>query len=645
MAVSFIPPTGVLTPVARDTWCPRVMPGNFYVEDRSYYLYAKKRTVTLRDATVLVFTLANVPIPGTTSVLLGGNSHEYYNVAGDKIYVKLERPEDFIGGQPPVAKHWWEEPNELFGPDTTIAVTFRWYQWRSTDLFVEPLANSFVETLSTQYFTIKDAETVYYQLTDQVSSSYYEPILGTLQVSGFGPDRPQGDAPVVLTDDTILKDDERDFALEYEVDPLTAIIGFNVGRNYLLNPSFEANTSGDMQTQWYWDITGTVVPSGYHGENAVYFPPSGGEATQTIGIDGTTSSPYVGSAMFKGGGDGAITIHFRDTNNVVINSVSAGIHGDADVWTPLQINIGEDNDATDSTMYPFPTGTESIMFHLWGSGITVDGAIFEAGYDVSDFDPLSHLITIEYETEGARPYIGDEFQDYIFSDWNTEPYGLEYTDVNNTHSRECLGYLILDEFTPSGDLYLGEGGWVSGEVPSHSGIADLAYAGYNLQIGRRHLPYARISGYNKLRNRATFHRPNPKRQHDITTPEISTSPTPADIQIGSTSDVYVDGSDRLCLSVVGNSGYEKDLEFFVEDQRGMSAYAYLVSITSTSGTISPASSYTDESGAVSCTYSPPTGTGHIDTITASVDSPTGVLTETILVYGYQKPGIDYTDFY
>jgi hypothetical protein len=616
-------------------------PGYFYVNDRKYYLYSSKVCESLRDITHLVYRLPFLPQPNTVSVTVGGQAWSNVGVVGDEVTVKLDNLEQRRWGQPDLDHEWWDHAGLMYGPNCEVDISFQYQAWMGTGISPEPTGNLFVTYTGIQNYTIQDGEIIY-QLTHQLLPTQ----------TGLVDDPAVSDAPIVITDDTIEYTDDRTHQMEFNHDPETGVIVFNTNRNLLLNPSFEAdNATGIVPTVWYWEApAGNVTlhqDGGLHGENYVSFAGAGRSHQEFIA---DRRSPYAVSAYFRGAGDGHIQVAFYNVSGVLVGSTYT-VDVDppvADEWHRGYLYLGQPDWESDDTFYPVPTGTESIRVSVYGAGMDCDAVKAEADWAATDFNPLSPTITVEYETDASIPHIpGPDFN----SRWGGWPTGVEFMEdcqpeINNINTRECRGYYVGEEYSSTGDINLGCGGWNSGIMPQLTGICDTTVSGYHIQVGRRHFPYAKTSGFNKYRHRATFHRPNPPRIHDVTrygSPDWASRPE--SIEMEPMPDTFIDSAGELAMSVVTATGYTREIGFYAEDQRGLPAFHHRVDFATSSGIITD-HDWTDESGRATCTYNPPDGRlGHVDNIFATIQTPLGPHTDTIHIYGYIDTSLDYSNFY
>jgi hypothetical protein len=132
----FAPPGDTFDREPRDAWLPKLRTGRFYVNDRAYYLYAKKRTVSLRDATHLVFELADLPVVGSVQLLLEGIPFNSFQVEANSITVRLADVQSFAGLWSDLELDLveWDYATHgfQFGPTNEIRVTYDLLEWQDT---------------------------------------------------------------------------------------------------------------------------------------------------------------------------------------------------------------------------------------------------------------------------------------------------------------------------------------------------------------------------------------------------------------------------------------------------------------------------------------------------------------------------------
>jgi hypothetical protein len=658
------------SPSPRETWLPRIRAGYLYINDRVFYLYSKKKTVTLRDATRLVFGLTATPIPNSVVVLVEGVPYTNFTVEGTDLVLKLDDQESFVALwnllQYDLTQWDFVLHGFGFGPSNQIQVTYQTLVWQDVSLFPEPTGNTFQEVEATEVFRIKDADRVEYQLTKR--DTIVEPTGTTLTAetlpvpSGFLPDPPVDCAPVVITDDTYQLTDRRGFQTEFRIDPITAEIEFNAARNYLQNPSFEvAATGAQFDDPTYerpleWRVTDTPntprrTDDPYHG--LAYYEILGtGEITQKVRID--PRQPYTLSVFFRGTGE--LCANFLDASGVYFDAEgnlsttgepAAGlcVHsaiGVAEDWTRLLLTFGETDNRCDATgVYPqIPPSAEMLEFKLRnaGAGVDVDAAVVEVGYVPTDFEPLDLSITIEYETD-RRGY------------WQPNPLAqlpleIHNLDLNPVNVVVPGGFLLAEEFSSVDDYQLGPGAFTADESTSPTGVLQIT-GSVGVQVGRRDLPYAQVSGFYKFRHRETFHHPNPPFVDDISDLTIeggNPMPVPAGIAWTPRDGLRVVGEDEQ-LVVVPDDRIAIRIDAFVFDAFENPAFTFTATVTATNGQVTPPDPITSHAGQLSFTYRPPNTSGfgslgQIDTITLQV----GAVSKTLAVYGFRPSGTDFNTF-
>ena len=164
----FAPPGNFYHREPREAWLPKLRTGHFYVNDRAYYLYAQKRTISLRDATHLVYELADLPVSGSVQLLLEGIPFKSFQVEANTITVRLADIQSFAGLWSDLEldlTEWDYVAHKFqFGPTNEIRITYDILQWQDSTFAAEPTGNQFVTKTVTETFQLKDAHRIDYRL-------------------------------------------------------------------------------------------------------------------------------------------------------------------------------------------------------------------------------------------------------------------------------------------------------------------------------------------------------------------------------------------------------------------------------------------------------------------------------------------------
>lgn len=674
MATTFSPPLNPSDPVPTGAveWLPRLHAGYLYTQDRQYYLYADKKTKRLRDATKYIFELAAVPETDGVAVFVEGVPFSSFEVVGNELHLMATDEESFASFYDLVSYDLSQFGFLLhgfaFGPSNQVRIEYETLVWQGTGTSnVEPTGNTFRTASVSETFRIKEALRIDYQLTkprDVVIPTGITLASNTLAApTGFTPDLPVGDAPIVLSDDRYEYTDERGFQTEYSVDPNTAELKFNTGRNYLQNPAFEVVATGEGFSSpnyeyplewWSTDVLTITSHTGdpYYGQRCQQLD-STGQMLQTIeNLD--PREPWTFS-LWAREGTGSLYINFLDANELYFNtdgSLSATAQpdltfnshfiqftGDSSEWRRYSLTFGPTDTtqcAATGTYAAIPTGAVSAEVKIARDAglLCVDAVAAEQAYEPSDFEPLDPNITIEYEGSTKRYWQPDRLR--------AAPLELNVLDINPLRNPVPGGFLFVEEFSAVEDYKLGIGDFVAGDSTAHTGILQVT-GEVGVNVGRTHLPYAKVSGLHKLVPRNKFHLDNPAIIDDISDLTIDNGtpdPVPATIEWVPRDGIRASGLVPE-LVVIPDSRINVRLDALVFDQFSNPAYTYSALATVASGALTPGDPTTSHQGQLSLTYTPPTvwpsgNLGAIDTITLGIHN----ITETLNVYGYRPAGLD-----
>ena len=234
---NIIPALSTYNIPTRERWVPSVRAGWFYIGDRSYYLYANKECLLLQQCRRMRFSLVGEPV-GSVQVSLEGVSYTNFEIQGSDLVLILEDIESYIAYW---AKNVWDatawgyfDAGFILTDDSQITVNYNILTWN-------PATHSFTTTPIIQHARFSEAEEEYW-LPQAI-------IPGT---------------PIVITDDSKLPTDERDYAIEFDVAP-TGRITFNAPRNWAPNSNFEAAPTGHPELPCDWELSDPANMQRYQG--------------------------------------------------------------------------------------------------------------------------------------------------------------------------------------------------------------------------------------------------------------------------------------------------------------------------------------------------------------------------------------------
>jgi len=673
----FAPPGDSYDREPRDAWLPKLRTGPFYVNDRAYYLYAKKRTVSLRDATHLVFELADLPVSGSVQLLLEGIPFKSFQVEANTITVRLADIQSFAGlwSDLQLDKDEWDYVvhDFQFGPTNEIRVTYDLLEWQDTAFAAEPSGNKYVTRTAAEVFQLKDAHRIDYRLmhpTELVAPSGIGDLDPITTPTGWRPDPPQGQAPVVITDDTIEYGNGIDFQTEFAVDPITGEIIFNVNRNLLQNPDFSLVSTGVVfadpsyphPDSWRdTEPAQTPLTTGtpYHGKHA-YVIQNTGILEQTVRIN---PRQHYTTSIYCIDGTGELGVSFLDKDKFYITGtetitttgqpldahMSHSVEVGKPTWSRVSLTFGEASEAWDAppSILPIPTAAEYLEFKLRKAANSLgdpifDAAMVEVGLTATQFQPLDPSgITVEYETDPTGFYTPSASDLFIPE--------LSDPDANPLSTPMPGGFLFIEEFSSVDDYQLGVGSItpdVSGMV-SPTGVLDTTGI-IGIDVGRRHVPYAKTSGFPKFIQRPTFHTQNPTALYDVTdllVPNGNPAPLPTGIEWVVAEGLEAPSETDVRLVVVPDARLTYRLDAYVTDAQQNPAFMYRGTASAPTGVVYPDDPVTSHAGQIPLLYTPPTipGTGYLGKIDAVTLFVAGVQA-TIDIHGYRDPGLDFDAF-
>jgi hypothetical protein len=207
---TFVEPPQNFTIEEAKKWRPRMKSGYFYVQDREYYLYAKKVTQSLKDITFTKFELEFDPT-SIKSLTVSGVEYSNWYIDGNSVVVNHRDLDAFF-------TLWltlvWDDDfwdyvlGAQFEPDTEVEIEYCHNEWN-------PGTESFDEVSNTELFKVKDGYTDY-----------------KFQVI------PSPGSPVVITDDKITDENPIDYSPKFSVDYATGFLSFHGQNNLVQNSDF-----------------------------------------------------------------------------------------------------------------------------------------------------------------------------------------------------------------------------------------------------------------------------------------------------------------------------------------------------------------------------------------------------------------------
>lgn len=597
---SIIPATGSYTVEDRDRWMPKVKAGYFFIGDRKYHLYALKKCIRVEQCKKLRLHMAVLPST-ITSLKIDSVSYTNYIIDGLDVVVDLEDIDQHINTW--YSSVWGERRKGYYADgvilteDAEIEIEYTGMVWDST-------THSFTSVSVTQYFYVRDGEE-YYSL----------------------PDTPIAGSPVIITDDSKLDSDAREYSIEFDSD-YEGNLTFNAAKNYALNPNFGAASGSHPEVPLDWelfDATGNMhrfAGTGYVGLWTLYMNGVTGKARSVVPI--STIGPLalsVRARMATTGhsGTGYLEIAYRDVDNQILDGDGNVIGivpdptpyavraiGDLDdrTWTEISLVVGDNTDVepTDDTV---PSGVEAVEIRLFGSGsgpIEFDAVQLQKSALVTQYGYISPGASVEYELNGTGSWTPDPSS---LSDPFTE---LNHVDLNAANEEGHSGFLIMEEFSDTYDSDLPVGGSdTDNPQVTYRGI--VPKTGGFWRFGRKNLPYARVDGKNKL-----VHRYPQRLENQGYNDPVNPYQDPRDPAFGfiiPPDNTRRDASGYLHIGIKALT--EDVVSCAMMDQYGNPIIHELVSIVTTTGSLSATGRYTNDAGRVKIGYTAPAaGTGTLD---------------------------------
>lgn len=560
--------------------------GYFFIKDRQYYLFARKRTILVRDAMELRQELAGMPVLGSITVKIEGVTWNNWRIEGRDLVVSLMNLE----GE---AAYWaqleWDLTQWDFFkssiealPDNQIEITYSYLDWNSVPA---PTGQKFDVHSITQLFRIGDAEKTYHLPDDYVPG-----------------------APVVVTDDSKWASDGRSHRTQFMVTEPKRLLTFNMPENLVRNPHFHSSVSG-LPANWYLtDPSGIqlTIGTGYVMDRFLRAYPTG-KAIQEILV---TGQPLALSAWVRGSGVALLEVAYKSGSGLV-DQYGSNIGWDPDFtaysylvsgaataeWSGLSAVFG-DNTEFDPTDALVPDICDRMEVRLGAlSGYVDFGAVsLSQSPRPGLYNHVSPTGTIEYETDPSgfwRLHPRDHFP------WETE----WDADMNAVNQPAHEGFLIVAEEGAPIDEGLGAGqltwddpaayggtGYPQGILPWPSGVRH--------EFGRRHLPYAKTRGHQKLRQTQVFDLENqPSVLFEATEPR---RPRDASyVIIGSPASMYRDASGDAFLVLHTARGRREYVGARILDGwQNPIIHDWIEVLPSGDITVDPSGAYTDSAGRV-----------------------------------------------
>lgn len=473
-------------------WVPRVRTGFFYNRDRQYYLYDKKASAYLMELTWTRLRLTDIIDPETAIVEFRGFQvpESSYRFDGHYIEVNhagLSHPGTHIEGvHLDVSKLDPFDLGIVFNPSEFVTV-------RGTSKFSVAGSGAFT-TISVEQRLPLIQGTLFYEF----------PVI------------PNPRAPIVITDDTMEPWDRRQISPEFRVDYTTGRFHINEYRNLMRNGDFSEGLD-------YWHVlTGTVT---VETENATF-----GELKSKAAVGNNyimMDSDGSMSQLFPAQDNQTYSVQFRaraevDTT-ITVRGISRDITG-AGAIGDVVFNIEGGEDWTEfSTSYTLIGGSVSfeLIFFAGDDDCEVDTIQTVVERYPVDFFQAHPLSTVEYEIGDGIWYEHHRLIRYDrFGKVQYNHFPLGEIDLNPVTSVLHDGFLYFHESDELSDWQLGMGGveFDSAADPVTSFVK-----------GRRHVPYAKVSGPGKFIQTGVFNLFNPNWTEEIV--DVSPTPQPASVSI------------------------------------------------------------------------------------------------------------------
>ena len=593
---SIIPALSTYTLPNRDRWIPKIRSGYFFIGDRKYYLYAQKKCIRLEQCRIARLTLAGAPYT-ISSVELDGTPYANYTIEDQDIILGLEDIDSHVGYWSQFvwdATRWgYFDAGFVLTDDTQITVVYTTLSWDATN-------HQFTHNSVTQYLRLGDAE-ITYKL----------------------PDTPIPNTPIVITDDSKLSTDKRDYAIEFDVSS-EGDITLNVLDNYAPNPNFGAAPTGYPMYPNDWEIVDTTghiyrTPgTGYVGRYTLRMSDPTGKARAiiTMGSDEPLSlSAWARMSSTGFYGVGYVEMAFRDSSGNILDASGSVIGADPEIgpyslraqstligntWTRISASAGESTDFEIADCV-IPSAATEVEIRIWGTGtgpIDFSAIQLEKGLTPTQYGYISPSATVEYETDGTGM-------------WRPDPTGIVWpypelchVELNAASDENHIGFLVLEEFSDWTDEGL-EAGGIDETDPTGVPRGIIPRTGIFWDFGRKNLPYARIDGRDKLCNIYPLRLENQVYEDFANPYQTPREPTAAII-------VAPDNSRRLLDIVHAVVGTGEDVKIsciFADVEGNMIPHELVTVSVAGDGSLDKSSDYTNDAGRVLVAYTSGVTTG------------------------------------
>ena len=589
---SVVPAVVQFDELRRTRWRLKMRSGYLWIQDRLYYLYAKKRAIYYRDTRELRAELAGLPVDGTVQVKVEGIPWTNWHLEGRTIVVSLMGLEGRAGY---CANLTWDlslldffKSGAEAAPDNFINVAYDYKAWNATTKGFD--VNSIVEN-----FRIGSMDVLHRMPADYVRG-----------------------APVVITDDTVKPWDGRGTQLQFKIVEPSREIQVNGEPNLVLNPHFSEYPTGQPSVPGRWYLTeptgaARVEGSGYV-DRAMLAIDGTGKVAQDVEVVG--GSPVVVEAWYQGDGSGEafLELAFKTpaSGRQIVDTSGNPIGWDPDFgvysvrvsgqvsrdWSRLSVVLGQGTEF-DPADALYPDVCDRIEIRLWKNSANRVrfGAVRSAvGVRPGQYIYVPDSGTVEYETDPSGFYRHHPREMFPYEDaWDA--------DANPVNDESHGGFLAVTEDGAPVDEDLGLGelvyddpaaygtGYPQGVVAHPSGVRHL--------FGRRNLPYAKVDGYQKLRQTQIFDLENqPPSLREVTVP--TRAARPGSVVLASPGNMYRDQSGLPRLVVSPLTGAAEFVAALFSDGFGNGIVGDWVEIfTSGAAQASPSGMYTNHAGRVS----------------------------------------------
>lgn len=470
-----------------DLWFPKYKAGYFYSYDREYYLYSRKRCMSIGSLCETTFHLpSRVDIKSPVSLYVNGTlvtNTSYYDIVGN--ILKLYHKDLDINS--------WNEEVEL---------RYSVPSWSDS---------GFTSVETYVRFKINEGTSRFFLTQDYVPG-----------------------APVVITDDYAHPSNKdlytnREFKIQFDEDSSRAEIIFSQNENLVSNAQFDyyMNTP-PLQ----WASTGAYCTSGTYafdpicGTNVCQISNSGYIEQSFKTNTGESSLSFYG--MSTGSSTLTYDLSFYDDYNRDLGYPRSGEIIMSGSWYRYYLTLG----TTGATIPIIPETDYSHIFinhlHVPENSKTLVARLSSSG------DSLVDAVQYEYKSRPSsfhRKYYGNELTvEYETSD------SEYFIDFNQSMSSSIAS--ITDGF-----LYIPEIPASAFGGPANPAITTLHE--WRWKEGRaRYLPWSRLSGKDKLRNRMVFHS-YPQDRTKIIVP-VTSCPEIGQIDLIPSTPVVLQGSTSPC---------------------------------------------------------------------------------------------------